>query len=140
MEKKSKKTLTLKNTQIDESSLFTNISQIIEKRKYQAGIYANREVTLMYWEIGNHIRSTILDGERAEYGKKIVITLSQQLVIKYGQSFDIDNIRRMIRFAEKFNNFKIVAELAPQLSWSHFLELLLIYRQKKNLKEKLMRY
>ena len=30
----------------------------------------------------------------------------------------------MIRFAEKFSNFKIVAELAPQLSWSHFIELL----------------
>jgi len=29
----------------------------------------------------------------------------------------------MIRFAEKFGNFKIVAELAPQLSWSHFIEL-----------------
>jgi hypothetical protein len=30
----------------------------------------------------------------------------------------------MIRFAEKFSNFKIVAELAPQLSWSHFIERL----------------
>ena len=109
---------------INEARLFEQISKIIEKRKYSAGMYANREVTLMYWEIGNHIRSTILDGERAEYGKKIVVTLSQQLVIKYGQSFDIDNIRRMIRFAEKFDNFKIVAELAPQLSWSHFIELL----------------
>jgi predicted nuclease of restriction endonuclease-like (RecB) superfamily len=126
MEKKKnkKKALTLKNTQIDENSLFTNISKIIEKRKYQAGMYANREITLMYWEIGHHIRSAILDGERATYGKKIVVTLSQQLVVKYGQSFDIDNIRRMMRFSEKFSNFKIVAELAPQLSWSHFIELL----------------
>jgi len=87
-------------------------------------MYANREVTLMYWEIGRYIGSVLLGGERAEYGKKIVIKLSQQLVNKYGQSFDIDNIRRMIRFSEKFNNFKIVAELAPQLSWSHFIELL----------------
>jgi len=65
-----------------------------------------------------------IGGERAEYGRKIVTTLSSQLVKKYGQAFNIDNIRRMIRFAEKFNNFKIVAELAPQLSWSHFIELL----------------
>ncbi|GBU20455.1 hypothetical protein R80B4_00333 [Fibrobacteres bacterium R8-0-B4] len=109
---------------IDETSLFAHISKIIEKRKYRAGMYANREVTLMYWVVGHHIRSTVLDGERAEYGKRVVVTLSQQLVRKYGQSFDIDNIRRMIRFAEKFNDFKIVAELAPQLSWSHFIELL----------------
>jgi len=78
----------------------------------------------MYWEIGHHIRSTVLDGERAEYGKKVVVTLSQQLVRKYGQSFEIDNIRRMIRFAEKFDDFKIVATLSPQLSWSHFVEIL----------------
>ena len=109
---------------VDEPSLFVRISKIIEKRKYRAGMYANREVTLMYWEVGHHIRSTVLDGERAEYGKRVVVTLSQQLVKKYGRSFDIDNIRRMVRFAEKFNNFKIVAELAPQLSWSHFIELL----------------
>jgi len=39
MEKKgkSKKALSLNNIQIDESSLLTNISKIIEKRKYRAG-------------------------------------------------------------------------------------------------------
>jgi len=111
-------------SRIDEAQLFARISKIIEKRKNRAGMYANREVTLMYWEVGHYIRSTVLDGERAEYGKKVVVTLSQQLVKKYGRSFDIDNMRRMIRFAEKFDNFKIVAELAPQLSWSHFIELL----------------
>ena len=28
------------------------------------------------------------DGERAEYGKKILATLSQQLIIQYVQSFE----------------------------------------------------
>jgi len=110
--------------QIDETSLFARISKIIEKRKFRAGMYANREVTLIYWEIGHYIRSTVLDGERAEYGKKVVVTLSRRLVGKYGQSFDIDNLRRMIRFAENFTDYKIVATLSPQLSWSHFVELL----------------
>jgi len=45
----------LENTQIDESSLFTNISKIIEKRKHHAGIYANFEVMLTYWEKGHYI-------------------------------------------------------------------------------------
>jgi predicted nuclease of restriction endonuclease-like (RecB) superfamily len=121
---KKKKSLEMKNTQIDENSLFTHISKIIEKRKSRAGMYANREVTLMFWEIGNYIRSTILDGERAEYGKRIVTTLSSQLVKKYGQTYDIHNIRRMIRFAEKFNNLRIVTKLSSQLSWSHFIEIL----------------
>ncbi|MDR2716713.1 MAG: PDDEXK nuclease domain-containing protein [Treponema sp.] len=108
----------------NENSLFTHVSKIIEKRKNRAGMYANREVTLMYWEIGRYIGSVLLGGERAEYGKKILATLSQELLKKYGQAFDIHNIRRMIRFAEKFSSLRIVTELASQLSWSHFLELL----------------
>jgi len=44
-------------------------------------MYDNREITLMYWEIENYISSTILDGECTTYKKKIVITLSQQLII-----------------------------------------------------------
>jgi len=117
---KKKKVLALNNTQIDESSLFIHVSKIIEKRKNRTGMYANREVTLMYWEIGRFIGSVLLGGECAEYGRKIVATLSQQLVKKYGQAFDIHNIRRMVRFAEKFSNSRIVTELASQLSWSHF--------------------
>ena len=125
MSKKEQQKSTLANeVQIDEISLFDRVTEIIETRKSRAGAYANREVTLLYWEIGRYINSVVLDGGRAEYGKRIVVTLSQQLVGTYGKSFDIDNIRRMMRFAEKFLDFEIVAPLAPQLSWSHFVEIL----------------
>jgi len=50
-----KKALTLNNAQINENSLFTHISKIIEKRKYRVGMYTNREVTLMYWKIDYYI-------------------------------------------------------------------------------------
>jgi hypothetical protein len=76
MEKKSKnkKALPLNNTQINESLLFTHISKIIKKRKYRAGMYANREVTLMYWEISYYIYNeityiTILAGESQQCQK-----------------------------------------------------------------------
>jgi hypothetical protein len=64
---------------IDEAALFEHVAQIIENRKHLAGAYANREVTLMYWEVGRYINSAVLDNERAEYGKKILVTLSQEL-------------------------------------------------------------
>ena len=78
----------------------------------------------MFWEIGHYIDSVVLAGKRAEYGKQIVATLSVKLMKKYGKLYDIHNIRRMIRFAEKFDDFAIVTELASQLSWSHFIEIL----------------
>jgi len=39
---KKKKVLALNTTHIDENSLFTHVSKIIEKRKNRAGMYANR--------------------------------------------------------------------------------------------------
>jgi hypothetical protein len=109
---------------VDENVLFERVAAIIENRRTRAGSLANREATLMRWEIGYYVRSILLDGERAEYGKRIVTKLSSQLVERYGQTFDVHNLRRMIRFAEKFSDFEIVTKLSSQLSWSHIIALL----------------
>ncbi|MCL2654767.1 MAG: PDDEXK nuclease domain-containing protein [Coriobacteriia bacterium] len=118
--------MTSSNSEIifDENQLFDRASAIIENRKFRAGSYANLEVTLMYWEIGHLVGSVILDDERAEYGKRIVVTLSQQLQTKYGSSFEYSNLTRMIRFAARFPDVETVVPLAQQLSWSHFIALL----------------
>ncbi|MCL2863504.1 MAG: PDDEXK nuclease domain-containing protein [Methanimicrococcus sp.] len=62
--------------------------------------------------------------ERAAYGKQIVVTLARQLEEQYGNSFEAQNLRRMIQFAKRFPDFEIVVPLARQLSWSHFLILI----------------
>ena len=111
-------------TQIDDSQIFERVASIIESRKSRAGVYANREVTLMYWEVGHYVNSVLLDGSRAAYGKRIVTTLSSQLMVKYGKTFDVHSLRRMMRFAERFSDFEIVTTLSSQLSWSHFLDIL----------------
>jgi predicted nuclease of restriction endonuclease-like (RecB) superfamily len=124
MPKKKQELSEIINHEIDESILFKNVSNIIETRKARAGSYANREVTLMYWEIGQYVGSVLLDGKRAAYGKQIVATLSQQLVETYGNGYEYTKLTRMIRFAELFEDAEIVATLSQQLSWSHFIELL----------------
>jgi len=101
-----------------------HISEIIENRKFRAGVHANFEITMMFWEVGNYINSVILDGDRAKYGKQIVVTLAQQLQMRYGSSFDHANVTRMIKFAKRFSDVEIVVPLAQQLSWSHFIALL----------------
>jgi predicted nuclease of restriction endonuclease-like (RecB) superfamily len=130
---KKKIALPLNTSQIDENSLFTYVSKIIEKRKDRAGMYANREVTLMYWEIGRYIGSVLLGGERAEYGKKILATLSQNLIKKYGSGFELRSLRRMVQFSELFPDFKIVSTLSTHLSWSHFIEILPLETEKARL-------
>ena len=75
-------------------------------------------------QIGSRIRQDILKEKRAEYGKRIVATLSQALVNDYGNNFNQKNLRRMIQFAEVFSDMEIVVTLSRQLSWSHFVAIL----------------
>ena len=111
-------------TQIDETALFERVSAIIENRKFRAQAQANREIALMYWEVGVYINSIILDGERAAYGKNILSTLSTKLMEVYGNSFYVENIYRMMRFAKVFVDFEILSTASTKLSWSHFCEIM----------------
>ncbi|MDR0306831.1 MAG: PDDEXK nuclease domain-containing protein [Chitinispirillales bacterium] len=118
--KSSKKLLIL----IDETKMFSRIVEIIENRKRRAMSRANCEVVFMYWEIGRYINSALSDSKEAANGKHIIATLSQQLVAKYGNSFEYTKLTRMLKFAELFTDADELATLSQDLSWSHFIELL----------------
>jgi len=85
---------------------------------------ANAGLTLLYWNVGKHIRQDILKNKRAEYGEQILPTLSAKLVPEYGQGFSRRNLSRMIQFVEAFPDGEIVQTLSGQLSWSQFVEIL----------------
>ena len=103
-------------------SLVADLCQIIEQARGRVATTVNSELTMMYWHIGERINREVLDNQRAEYGKQIVATVSQQLQAEYGtKGFDEKNIRRMMQFASLFPDVQIVAPLVRQLSWSHFL-------------------
>ena len=103
--------------------LFNELSSLIEQSKQRIAVVANSTLTLLFWQVGKRINDEVLNNERAEYGKKIVPTLSAQLENKYGRNFNEKNIRRMMRFSQEFSDFNILPPLAAQLSWSHFIEL-----------------
>lgn len=97
---------------------------MIEESKQQVAKVANSTLTLLFWYVGKRIQEEVLKNERAAYGKQIVGTVARQLELKYGRNFNERNVRRMVQFALDFNDFRIVSPLAPQLSWSHFIELI----------------
>lgn len=111
------------NNQLDQF-LLLDLSEIIENGKLQAAKQVNSTLTCMYWQIGYRINTHLLENQRAEYGKEVVISLSKYLVAHYGTSFQEKNLRRMIQFACNFTDFEIVVTLSRQLSWSHFLCLI----------------
>ena len=106
--------------------LITDLRTLINEARNKVALIVNTEITLLYWHIGKRINEEVLGNQRAEYGKQIVSTVSTQLTKEYGRGFELRNLRRMMQFAELFPDFQIVAPLARQLSWSHFIELLSI--------------
>ena len=109
-----------------QESLITDLRTLINEARNKVALIVNTEITLLYWHIGKRINEEVLGNQRAEYGKQIVSTVSTQLTKEYGRGFELRNLRRMMQFAELFPDFQIVAPLARQLSWSHFIELLSI--------------
>jgi hypothetical protein len=122
-----------------ETKLFADLAQIIEQGKNQLVKQVNSTITMVYWQVGKRINEDVLYNQRAEYGKQIVPTVSAQLEKQYGRQFTEKNLRRMMRFAEVFHDFEIVAPLVRQLSWSHFLLLLPIKSQEIILCQKINR-
>ena len=103
--------------------MIDNLKNLITESKNSAIANVNSILTMMYWDIGNTINQEILKSDRAEYGKSIVATVSQQLQAEFGKGIEKTNLTRMIKFATVFEKEKVVS-LIRHLSWTHFLTVL----------------
>ena len=112
------------NLLASDNALIQDIRSLIEDARLTVATTVNASLTRLYWRIGKRIDEEILKGDRAEYGEKIVHSLSTQLSQSYGSGFSYSALTRMIKFYESFQDEKIIATLLQQLSWSHFRELL----------------
>jgi len=125
--------MTNKISKNGEQELLSRLSELIEYSKQRISSQANSILTMLFWQIGKDINDYVLEHERAEYGKYIMSTVSTHLTEKYGNNFELRNLRRMRQFAEQFADFKIVSTLSTQLSWSHFVELLPLKKTEEKL-------
>ncbi len=104
--------------------LLSKLIVLVEDAKDQAFSFANSSLTILFWKIGQSIRLDNLNGQRGEYGKQIVVTVSRELVNRFGRTYEIKNLRRMMQFAEQYPEYENVVTLSRHLSWSHILTLL----------------
>jgi len=111
-----------KNTEYFE--LVNKLTTLIESTKFQVSSHANSSLTILFWHIGQQISTFVLENRRADYGKQIVVTVSRDLVERFGKNYEEKNLRRMIQFAKEYPNIENVVTLSRNLSWSHFLVLI----------------
>ncbi|MEI7587291.1 PDDEXK nuclease domain-containing protein [Runella sp.] len=110
-----------KDVQNMDHQLLADIRQMIEHTRQTVSQTVNAGLTLLYWNIGRRINDEILEELRAEYGKRILQTLSAKLVNEFGNGFSQRNLKNMIDFAAQFPDLQMVVSLSRQLSWSHFI-------------------
>jgi methionine synthase II (cobalamin-independent) len=84
--------------EITNHSLLEQIKNLIEQTKQNVAVAINSSMTMMYWHIGKLINHEILQNKRAEYGKEIVATVSQQLSEQYGKGYSYWALTRMKHF------------------------------------------
>lgn len=99
--------------------LFNDVSQLIEEARKHVASTVNTTLSLLYWKIGTRINREVLQNKRAEYGKQIVVSLTRQLVEKYGRGWDEKTIRHCLRSAETFSEELILSAVRRQLGWTH---------------------
>lgn len=107
-------------TDTEVTALALDLGRMIEAARQRLAHTANAALTTLYWQLGERVRTTVLDGRRAAYGAQIVAALGRQLDAHYGRGFGDKNLRRMVQFAVAFPDPEIVAALGRQLGWAHF--------------------
>jgi predicted nuclease of restriction endonuclease-like (RecB) superfamily len=108
----------------DVDVLHGELRTLISSSRQRVVKAVNAELSQLYWSIGRRLSVEVLGGERAQYGAQLMKGLGQKLEREFGRGFEVQNLRRMVQFAEAFSSSEIVATLSRQLSWSHFLQLI----------------
>ncbi|MFZ4618325.1 MAG: PDDEXK nuclease domain-containing protein [Rectinemataceae bacterium] len=109
---------------VDEKVLISDLRDLIQAARQRISLVAYSTQTMLCWRLGRRLLNENLQGGRAAYGKRILVTVSRELTAEYGRGFSYAEIARMIQFSQQFPDEAIVVTLSQQLSWSHFHALL----------------
>ncbi len=114
----------MKKVLIQSQKFYSDISGLIDKSKRSVQRAVNDAMVMLYWNIGKYLVCNVLEGNKAEYGQKVVEELARKLCLNYGKGFEKTALFRMIKFYREFPDAEKVATLSQQLTWSHFVVLL----------------
>lgn len=132
--------------------LFERISRLIEQARSFVVTSVNKAEVRTRFEVGRYIFEDEQQGERAEYGKRVLKKLSDKLTNRFGKDWTVDTLTRCRKFYMTYSTQRqILATLLPKsqnienediedfgntgatihgprfiLSWSHYLVLMRI--------------
>jgi len=107
----------------DYASWLAGLKQRIRAAQQRAAVRANRELVLLYWEIGRDI----LERQQTQgWGAKVIDRLARDLRAAFPRmkGFSPRNLKYMRAFAEAWPEAEFVQAALAQLPWYHQIALL----------------
>jgi len=104
--------------------LLKDIKQRLKTTQLKAAIAVNKELIILYWEIGHRILKL---QQMAHWGDKLLDALSKDIKSSFPsvKGFSLTNLKYMRRFAELYPDIAAISQtLSDQLPWSHHVALL----------------
>ena len=84
--------------------IFEEIKGLINSSRDRVYSTVNTEMLNLYWNIGKIIMEIQNGNERATYGKSVLENLSKKLTNEFGKGFSVDNLEKMRKFYNVFQN------------------------------------
>ncbi len=117
------------------NKIINEITELVNQTRTNLAQEINKSIVYVYWNIGRIIVSNENEyNNRLEYGKEVLKGLSKELTKYLGKGYSISNLKYMRVFYKAYPKLE---ELNEKLSWSHYLELMIIQdKDKRNFYEK----
>ena len=109
-----------------EHDFTKQIIELIQNSKQSLAITVNAELTLLYWHIGERIAVHMVQGERADYGKKLIPDLAKTLTAQFGKGWNKTHLSYCLKLYQEFQDIEIFHALRGKLSWTHFKTLMYV--------------
>ncbi len=96
------------------------VKQEIAKAQYKATVQVNKELIMLYYNIGKTINA------QKSWGNKFIDNLAKDIKLAYPNStgFSVRNLKYMAKFADAYGDYEKVQQVVAQIPWGQNLVLL----------------
>ena len=107
----------------DYHHFFEELKERICNAQVRAALAINRELILLYWQIGADILNR---QQQQKWGAKVIDNLAADLRKAFPEmkGFSSRNLKYMRSFAETYPDFEFVQEVLAQITWYHNITLI----------------
>jgi predicted nuclease of restriction endonuclease-like (RecB) superfamily len=107
----------------DYDTFLQDLKTRIRQAQVRAALSVNRELVLLYWQIG---RDILERQESMGWGAKVIEKLAKDLKSAFPEmrGFSPRNLKYMRAFAEAYPNLRFVQQAVAQIPWGHNVRIL----------------